>query len=271
MDPQALIESAYETKETLTAKNAPASLRKAILGVVKELDKGKLRIAEKIENHWHVYEWLKKAILLYFRINPNKRVPGGFTEFYDKIPLKYAGASSSLFQKQGARIVPPATIRFGAYVGPNCVVMPSYINIGAYVDAGTMIDTWATVGSCAQIGKNVHISGGTGIGGVLEPLQASPTIIEDGAFIGARSEIVEGVMVETGAVVSMGVFIGQSTPIYDRATNEISYGKIPAYSVVVPGNLPSKDGNYALYCAVIVKKVDEKTRSKVSINELLRL
>lgn len=270
MDVKTHIESAYERRKSLSAEEVPSDLKEAIHTVVERLDQGKLRIAEKIGTEWLVHEWIKKAILLYFRTNQNKPIVGGFTAFYDKIPLKYASASHPDFVQQGVRIVPPATIRFGAYLAPKVVVMPSYINIGAYVDEGTLIDTWATVGSCAQIGKNVHISGGAGIGGVLEPLQAKPTIVEDGAFIGARSEIVEGVIVERGSVLSMGVFIGQSTPIYDRTTGETLYGKIPPYSVVVPGSLPSKDGKYAIYCAVIVKKVDEKTRSKVSINELLR-
>lgn len=268
---QQLIESAFDARETFTSENVSKAIKEAIYSTIHQLDQGKLRVAEKIAGAWHVHEWLKKAILLFFRITQNEPIPGGFTGFYDKIPLKYAKTTLSDWKKQGVRIVPPATVRFGAYIAPKTVVMPSYINIGAYVDEGAMIDTWATVGSCAQIGKNVHLSGGAGIGGVLEPLQAKPTIIEDNAFIGARSEIVEGVIVETGSVISMGVFIGQSTPIYDRTADEISYGRIPALSVVVPGSLPSKDGKYALYCAVIVKKVDEKTRSKVSINELLRV
>jgi len=213
---------------------------------------------------------IKKAVLLYFVLQKNQLINGGYTNYFDKVPLKYADIDQDQAAKIGARIVPPATIRKGAYLAPNVILMPSYVNIGAYVDSGTMVDTWATVGSCAQIGKNVHLSGGVGIGGVLEPLQANPTIIEDNCFIGARSEIVEGVIVEAHSVISMGVFIGQSTPIYNRHSKEISYGRVPTGSVVVPGNLPSKDGTHSTYAAIIVKQVDEKTRSKVSLNELLR-
>ncbi|HHH12662.1 MAG TPA: 2,3,4,5-tetrahydropyridine-2,6-dicarboxylate N-succinyltransferase, partial [Thiolapillus brandeum] len=229
-----------------------------------------LRVAEKKDGDWVVNEWAKKAVLLSFRINDNEFIKGGYTNYWDKVPSKFADYNSRDFRDSGVRVVPPASVRRGAYIAPSCVLMPSYVNIGAYVDSGTMVDTWATVGSCAQIGKNVHLSGGVGIGGVLEPLQAAPTIIEDNCFIGARSEIVEGVIVEEGAVISMGVYIGQSTRIYDREKDEILYGRVPAGAVVVPGNLPSKDGKYSLYCAVIVKRVDEKTRSKVGINELLR-
>ena len=217
-----------------------------------------------------VNEWVKKAVLLSFRLEDNYFIKGGFTNYFDKVQSKFADLSSREFRELGVRVVPPATARKGSYIAPNVVMMPSYVNIGAYVDSGTMVDTWATVGSCAQIGKNVHLSGGVGIGGVLEPLQASPTIIEDNCFIGARSEVVEGVIVGEGSVISMGVYLGQSTKIYNRATGEVSYGYIPPYSVVVSGNLPSSDGKYSLYCAVIVKQVDEKTRSKVSLNELLR-
>lgn len=266
-----LIEATFENRANITPANIDATSKAAIEETIKHLDSGEYRIAEQQNNgEWIINEWLKKAVLLSFRINNNEIIPGGFTEYYDKVGLKYNGYTQNQFQQTGVRIVPPAVVRFGAYIAPDVVMMPSYVNIGAYIDSGTMIDTWATVGSCAQIGKNVHISGGAGIGGVLEPLQASPTIIEDNCFIGARSEIVEGVIVEKGAVISMGVYIGQSTRIYNRETDEISYGRIPAGSVVVSGNLPSKEGRYSLYCAVIVKQVDEKTRSKVGINELLR-
>ena len=237
---------------------------------MERLDRGEIRVAEKRDGEWVVNDWLKKAVLLSFRIEDNCFIKGGFTNYYDKVPSKFADYNSHDFREGGVRVVPPAAARKGSYIAPNCVLMPSYVNIGAYVDDGTMVDTWATVGSCAQIGKNVHLSGGVGIGGVLEPVQATPTIIEDNCFIGARSEIVEGVIVDEGAVISMGVYIGQSTKIYDRETGEVSYGRVPAGAVVVPGNLPSKDGATASYCAVIVKQVDEKTRGKVGINELLR-
>jgi 2,3,4,5-tetrahydropyridine-2-carboxylate N-succinyltransferase len=245
-------------------------VKNAVLSAIDALDSGRMRVAEKREGGWVVHEWLKKAVLLYFRIEDNQLIRGGFTNYYDKVPSKFADVSSQDFHAGGARIVPPATARRGSHIAPGVVLMPSYVNIGAFVDSGTMVDTWATVGSCAQIGKNVHLSGGVGIGGVLEPLQAAPTIIEDNCFIGARSEVVEGVIVEEGSVISMGVYIGQSTKIYDRETGEVTYGRVPAGSVVVSGNLPSKDGKYSLYCAVIVKRVDEKTRAKVGINELLR-
>jgi 2,3,4,5-tetrahydropyridine-2-carboxylate N-succinyltransferase len=246
-------------------------LRDAVEAAIGLLDTGALRVAEKRGAEWHVHQWLKKAVLLSFRLAPNAALAaGGGLNFYDKVPLKFAGWDERRFAAAGARVVPPATVRRGAFIAPNVVLMPSYVNIGAYVDSGTMVDTWATVGSCAQIGKNVHLSGGVGIGGVLEPLQASPTIIEDNCFIGARSEIVEGVIVESGAVISMGVFIGQSTRIYDRERDEISYGRVPAGAVVVPGSLPASNGKYSLACAVIVKRVDEQTRAKTSINELLR-
>jgi 2,3,4,5-tetrahydropyridine-2-carboxylate N-succinyltransferase len=264
---QSIIESAFEQRSEITPATVSPTIKEAIWEVIRLLDQGLLRVAEKQGGDWIVHQWVKKAVLLFFKIE-NNTVIGG--QYFDKVPLKYAGMDAEQFQQQGVRVVPPAHVRMGAYVAPNTILMPSYINIGAYVDTGTMVDTWATVGSCAQIGKNVHLSGGVGIGGVLEPLQANPTIIEDDCFIGARSEVVEGVIVEAGSVISMGVFLGQSTRIYNRETQEISYGRIPAGSVVVSGNLPSADGRYSLYCAVIVKQVDAKTRSKVSLNELLR-
>ena len=269
-DIQNLIESAFEERANFTPANAPADVRNAVNEALAMLDNGTARVAEKKGGDWVVNEWLKKAVLLSFRLNDNEVMEGGCTQFYDKVPSRFAGKTAEQFAAEGVRVVPPAVARAGSYVAPGTVLMPSYVNIGAYVDSGTMVDTWATVGSCAQIGKNVHLSGGVGIGGVLEPLQASPTIIEDNCFIGARSEIVEGVIVEEGAVVSMGVYIGQSTRIYDRENDEILYGRVPAGSVVVSGNLPSADGKYSLYCAVIVKRVDAQTRSKVGINELLR-
>ena len=267
---QSIIEEAYEDCAEITPRNVSTLTRDAILEVIELLDKGEVRVAEKIDGNWVVNEWLKKAVLLYFRSTDNVFIKGGFANYFDKISSKFANYDFNDFQDDSVRVVPPASVRKGAYVASSTVLMPSYINIGAYVDAGTMVDTWATVGSCAQIGKNVHLSGGVGIGGVLEPLQASPTIIEDNCFIGARSEIAEGVIVEKGSVISMGVFLSQSTKIYDRETGEISYGRVPAGSVVVSGNLPSEDGSYGLYCAVIVKKVDEKTRLKTGINALLR-
>lgn len=266
-----IIENAFEQRTTLTPHNAPQEIKQAIHQVINLLDTGKARVAEKIHGKWQVNEWLKKAVLLYFRTHDNTVMPAGFTQFYDKIPLKYQDDTLDSFQAGGVRVVPHAIARKGAYVASGTVLMPSYVNIGAYIDSGSMIDTWATVGSCAQIGKNVHLSGGAGIGGVLEPLQASPTIIEDNCFIGARSEIVEGVIVEEGCVISMGVYIGQSTRIYHRETGEIFQGRVPAGSVVVSGTLPSKDNKYGLYCAVIVKQVDAKTREKVGLNELLRI
>ncbi len=269
-DIKEIIESAFENRAEITPRSVDTIVREAVNDAISQLDKGALRVAEKQDTGWVVNEWLKKAVLLFFRINDNEFMKGGFTNYYDKVPAKYADYNSREFRNEGVRIVPPATVRQGAYIAPGTVLMPSYVNIGAYVDSGTMVDTWATVGSCAQIGKNVHLSGGVGIGGVLEPLQAAPTIIEDGCFIGARSEVVEGVIVEQGSVISMGVYIGQSTRIYNRMTDEVTYGRIPAGSVVVSGNLPSKDGKYSLYCAVIVKQVDAKTLSKVGINELLR-
>lgn len=245
-----------------------------VLAAVREaialLDSGEVRVAEKRGADWHVNQWLKKAVLLSFRLSDNKMIDGGHTRYYDKVAMKYADYTEDRFLSDRVRVVPDAVVRRGAYIAPDVVLMPSYTNIGAYIDSGTMVDTWATVGSCAQIGKNVHLSGGVGIGGVLEPVQAGPTIIEDNCFIGARSEVVEGVIVEHGSVISMGVYLGQSTRIYNRATGEISYGRIPAGSVVVAGNLPTDDGKYSLYCAVIVKQVDEKTRAKTGLNELLR-
>jgi 2,3,4,5-tetrahydropyridine-2,6-dicarboxylate N-succinyltransferase len=267
---RAAIEGAYETRAQLNPRNAPGALRAAIENAIDLLNEGQLRVAQPDGRGWRVNEWLKKAVLLSFRINDNEAMPAGALNFYDKVPLKYSGWSADRFAAAGVRVVPPATVRRGAFVAANVVLMPSYVNVGAYVDSGTMVDTWATVGSCAQIGKNVHLSGGVGIGGVLEPLQASPTIIEDNCFIGARSEIVEGVVVESGAVISMGVFIGQSTRIYDRERDEILYGRVPAGAVVVPGTLPAANGKYALACAVIVKRVDAQTRAKTSLNELLR-
>ena len=267
---QSIIEEAFERRADINPRNVETLVKEAVLEAMGMLDSGQARVAEKIDGKWVVHDWLKKAVLLSFRIEDNAFIKGGFTNYYDKVPSKYADYNSRAFRDDGVRVVPPATARRGSYIAPGVVLMPSYVNIGAYVDSGTMVDTWATVGSCAQIGKNVHLSGGVGIGGVLEPIQAAPTIIEDNCFIGARSEVVEGVIVEEGSVISMGVYIGQSTKIYDRETGEVLYGRVPAGSVVVSGNLPSKDGSYSLYCAVIVKKVDEKTRGKVGINELLR-
>jgi 2,3,4,5-tetrahydropyridine-2-carboxylate N-succinyltransferase len=267
---RATIDAAFERRAEITPKNVPAEINAAVAATISLLDSGEARVAEKIDGKWVVNEWLKKAVLLYFRTQDNTVMEAGYTRFYDKVPMKYAQATEADLRAGGARVVPHAVVRKGAYIAPNVVLMPSYVNIGANVGSGTMIDTWATVGSCAQIGRNVHLSGGVGIGGVLEPLQASPTIIEDDCFIGARSEVVEGVIVEAGSVISMGVFIGQSTRIYDRTTDSIIQGRVPAGSVVVPGTLPSSNGKYGLYCAVIVKRVDAQTRAKTSINELLR-
>jgi 2,3,4,5-tetrahydropyridine-2,6-dicarboxylate N-succinyltransferase len=270
----AVIDAAWETRTTLSPSSAPAEIRDAVAHVIAELDAGRIRVAEKQATGWHTHQWIKKAVLLSFRLADNAGIglsgPGVPFRFFDKVPTKFAQFDDAAFAKAGVRVVPPAVARRGAYLAPNVVLMPSYVNIGAYVDEGTMVDTWATVGSCAQIGKNVHLSGGVGIGGVLEPIQANPTIIEDNCFIGARSEIVEGVIVEENSVISMGVYISQSTKIYDRATGQVSYGRIPAGSVVVSGNLPAADGSHSLYCAVIVKRVDAQTRAKTSINELLR-
>ncbi|MFZ9709404.1 MAG: 2,3,4,5-tetrahydropyridine-2,6-dicarboxylate N-succinyltransferase [Steroidobacteraceae bacterium] len=265
-----LIETAFEQRAEITPSSLTRELRVALDEVIDLLDSGAARVAEKHGSEWRVNEWLKKAVLLYFRANENRVIEGSYTRFFDKVPLKYSAWDEQALRASGARIVPHALARKGSYIAKDVVLMPSYVNIGAYVGAGTMVDTWATVGSCAQIGRNVHLSGGVGIGGVLEPLQASPTIIEDDCFIGARSEIVEGVIVEQGAVISMGVYIGQSTRIYDRTTGQILQGRVPAGSVVVPGSLPAKDGSHALACAVIVKRVDAQTRAKTSINELLR-
>ena len=265
-----LVETAFEARAEINPSNASRELRIALDECLDLLDSGAARVAEKRDGRWQVNDWLKKAVLLYFRANDNRLIEGGHTRFYDKVPMKYATMDEAALRASGTRVVPDAVVRKGAYVGPGVVLMPSFVNIGAYVGAGTMVDTWATVGSCAQIGKNVHLSGGVGIGGVLEPLQASPTIIEDDCFIGARSEIVEGVVVEQGAVISMGVFIGQSTRIYDRETGAVTQGRVPAGAVVVPGSLPAKDGTHSLSCAVIVKRVDAQTRAKTSINELLR-
>jgi 2,3,4,5-tetrahydropyridine-2-carboxylate N-succinyltransferase len=267
---QTMIEDAFERRSEITPATVDRGLAQALDQVLEELNTGRLRVAEKIDGTWVTHQWVKKAVLLYFRTHDNHVMPGGGRAWFDKVPLRFAAYTEEQFRQDGFRVVPPATVRAGAFIGRNVVLMPSYVNIGAYVGEGTMVDTWATVGSCAQIGRNVHLSGGAGIGGVLEPLQANPTIIEDNCFIGARSEIVEGVIVEENAVISMGVFIGQSTKIYDRATREVIYGRVPAGSVVVPGNLPSADGSYSLYCAVIVKRVDAATRAKTSINELLR-
>ena len=267
---QEVIEQAFENRAEITPVSVDPHVKEAVLEAINMLDTGRMRVAEKIDGEWKVNEWLKKAVLLSFRIEDNHFMKGGYTNYFDKVDSKFQDYNSRDFREAGIRVVPPAAVRKGVYIAPGVVLMPSYCNIGAYVDSGTMVDTWATVGSCAQIGKNVHLSGGVGIGGVLEPLQAAPTIIEDNCFIGARSEIVEGVIVEEGSVISMGVYIGQSTRIFNRMTGEITYGRIPAGSVVVSGNLPSKDGTYSLYCAVIVKQVDAKTLGKVGINELLR-
>jgi 2,3,4,5-tetrahydropyridine-2-carboxylate N-succinyltransferase len=264
---ESLIEDAFERRADITPSTVDPSLAAALDEVVGELNAGRLRVAEKRGDTWITHQWIKKAVLLYFRTHDNQVMDG---RWFDKVPLRFTGQADAQFREGGYRVVPPATVRAGAYIGKNVVLMPSYVNIGAFVDEGTMVDTWATVGSCAQIGKHVHLSGGVGIGGVLEPLQANPTIIEDNCFIGARSEIVEGVIVEAHSVVSMGVFIGQSTKIYDRATGDVHYGRVPSGSVVVPGSLPSADGKYSLSCAVIVKRVDAATRAKTSINELLR-
>ena len=265
-----LIEESWENRAEITPSNASDELRQAVNRSLDMLDSGEARVAEPVAGDWQVNQWLKKAVLLSFRIEQNNVVEGGFTRYYDKVALKFSQSSADDFAQGGYRVVPPAVARRGSYIAPDVVLMPSYVNIGAWVGSGTMVDTWATVGSCAQIGENVHLSGGVGIGGVLEPLQASPTIIEDNCFIGARSEIVEGVIVGAGAVISMGVYIGQSTRIYDRETGTVTYGRVPPGSVVVSGSLPAPDGSHSLYCAVIVKKVDEKTRAKVGINELIR-
>jgi len=267
---QATIDAAFEKRADLSPSSAPAAVKDAVAKVLAELDAGRLRVAEKRGGDWVVNQWVKKAVLLSFRLRDNETMQGGYTHYFDKVDSKFARFTQADFAAGGYRVVPPAAVRAGAFIARNVVLMPSYVNIGAYVDEGTMVDTWATVGSCAQIGRNVHLSGGVGIGGVLEPLQANPTIIEDNCFIGARSEVVEGVIVGEGSVVSMGVYIGQSTKIYNRMTGEVTYGRIPPGSVVVSGNLPGGDGRYSLYCAVIIKQVDAKTRAKTGINELLR-
>jgi 2,3,4,5-tetrahydropyridine-2,6-dicarboxylate N-succinyltransferase len=267
---QNTIDAAFERRAEITPSNVDRELLQAIDESIELLDSGAARVAEKRDGEWIVNQWLKKAVLLYFRTHENSAIDSGYTRFYDKVPLKHATMSDAELRASGTRVVPHAIARKGSYIAPNTVLMPSYVNIGAYVDTGTMVDTWVTVGSCAQIGKNVHLSGGVGIGGVLEPLQAAPTIIEDDCFIGARSEVVEGVIVEEGSVLSMGVFISQGTRIYDRATGQTYRGRVPAGSVVVPGTLPSEDGRYGLYAAIIVKQVDAQTRKKTSINELLR-
>jgi 2,3,4,5-tetrahydropyridine-2-carboxylate N-succinyltransferase len=267
---QTIIDQAWEGRATLTPSKASADIRNAVATVLNGLDEGSMRVAEKISGDWVVHQWIKKAVLLSFRLENNDIITGRPAQYYDKVPLKFEQYDAADFAAAGFRVVPPAVARRGSFLGKNVVLMPSYVNIGAYVDEGTMVDTWATVGSCAQIGKNVHLSGGVGIGGVLEPLQANPTIIEDNCFIGARSEVVEGVIVEENSVLSMGVFLSQSTKIYDRATGSISYGRIPSGSVVVPGTLPAADGSHSLACAIIVKRVDAQTRAKTSINDLLR-
>ena len=273
MDPrQSIIEAAFEDCANINPSNASAELKATVASLITDLDAGTLRVATRIgdSQNWETHQWLKMAVLLSFRLEDNYLMDDGVTKYFDKVPPKFANYSEADFKAGGFRVVPNAIVRRGSFIGKNAVLMPSYVNIGAHVGEGSMVDTWATVGSCAQIGKNVHLSGGVGIGGVLEPVQAGPTIIGDNCFVGARSEVVEGVVVEDNCVISMGVYIGQSTKIYDRETGEVHYGRVPAGSVVVAGNLPSKDGSYSLYCAVIVKKVDEKTRGKVGINELLR-
>lgn len=268
---QNIIEAAFAERDSLRSGNIPQEIQEAILETIQLLDAGQLRIAEKKDGQWHVNQWAKKAVLLSFKTHSNQILDAGFTRFFDKMPMKFASFDTEAFEKSGIRVVPPACVRRGAYIAPNTVLMPCYVNMGAYVDSGTLVDTWASIGSCAQIGKNVHVSAGAGIGGVLEPVQANPTIIEDNCFIGARSEIAEGVIVEAGSVLSMGVFITQSTPIYHRETKQILYGRVPAGSVVIPGTLPSADGSYGRHCVVIMKQVDEKTRQKTSLNDLLRI
>ncbi len=269
---QNIIEGAFEDRANINPANASREVKEAVASVIADLDSGKLRVASRVgaTQDWETHQWLKKAVLLSFRLDDNVLLDGGCTQYFDKVPAKFADYTAEDFKTGGFRVVPGAMVRRGSFIGKNAVLLPSFVNIGAYVGEGTMVDAWATVGSCAQIGKNVHLSGGVGIGGVLEPVQAGPTIIGDNCFIGARSEVVEGVIVEDNCVISMGVYIGQSTKIYDRETGSVTYGRVPAGSVVVAGNLPSKDGTYSLYCAVIVKKVDEKTLGKVGINELLR-
>jgi 2,3,4,5-tetrahydropyridine-2,6-dicarboxylate N-succinyltransferase len=265
-----LIDEAFERRADIRPDHVPPGLNDALGDVIAQLNAGRLRVAEKVAGAWVTHQWLKKAVLLFFRTHDNRIMPSGAETFFDKVPAKFEHYTEAQFRDGGFRVVPGAIARTGSFIAKSVVLMPSFVNIGAYVDEGTMVDTWTTVGSCAQIGRNVHLSGGVGIGGVLEPLQAAPTIVEDNCFIGARSEIVEGVVVEENSVISMGVFIGQSTRIYDRATGEIHYGRVPAGSVVVPGTLPSADGRYSMSCAIIVKRVDAQTRAKTSINELLR-
>jgi len=268
---QSIIDAAWDNRASMSAQSAPKEVADAVEHVIDQLNRGELRVAtRRAVGQWDVHQWIKKAVLLSFRLNDNMPMHAGDLGFFDKVPTKFAGLNEEQMRASGVRVVPPAVARRGSHIARGAILMPSYVNIGAYVDEGTMVDTWATVGSCAQVGKNVHLSGGVGLGGVLEPLQANPTIIEDNCFIGARSEIVEGVIVEENSVISMGVYIGQSTKIYDRASGEVTYGRVPAGSVVVSGNLPSADGNYSLYCAVIVKKVDAQTRAKTSLNDLLR-
>ncbi|OBP15652.1 2,3,4,5-tetrahydropyridine-2,6-dicarboxylate N-succinyltransferase [Rheinheimera sp. SA_1] len=269
-DLKSIIEDAFENRMNITPATVSSDVKSAVEAAIALLDSGQARVAEKIAGEWVTHQWLKKAVLLSFRINDNQVMDGAENRFFDKVPMKFADYTHERFVAEGMRVVPPASVRKGSFIGKNVVLMPSYVNIGAYVGEGTMVDTWATVGSCAQIGKNVHLSGGVGIGGVLEPLQANPTIIEDNCFIGARSEVVEGVIIEEGAVLSMGVYISQSTRIYDRETGEVTYGRVPAGAVVVPGSIPSKDGSHSLYAAIIVKRVDAQTRAKVGINALLR-
>ena len=267
---QSIIDTAFENRASLSPASAPAEIRNAVEEVIAGLDAGTLRVAEKKDGQWVVNQWIKKAVLISFRLRDNEVMQAGGLNFFDKVATKFGDYTPEQFREGGFRVVPPAVARKGSFIGKNVVLMPSYVNIGAYVDEGTMVDTWATVGSCAQIGKNVHLSGGVGIGGVLEPVQAGPVIIEDNVFVGARSEVVEGVIIEENAVLSMGVYLGMSTKIYDRETGEVTYGRVPAGAVVVPGSLPSACGKYSLYCAVIVKRVDAQTRAKTAINELLR-
>ena len=268
---QSIIDTAWENRTQYSPSSAPKELGDAVEYVIAELNAGRLRVATReAVGQWTTHQWIKKAVLLSFRLKDNAVVKAGDLGFYDKVQTKFSNMDEAQMKASGVRVVPPAVARRGSYIAKGAILMPSYVNIGAYVDENTMVDTWATVGSCAQIGKNVHLSGGVGIGGVLEPVQANPTIIEDNCFIGARSEVVEGVIIEENSVISMGVYIGQSTKIYDRATGEVTYGRVPSGSVVVSGNLPSADGKYSLYCAVIVKRVDAQTRAKTSLNDLLR-
>ena len=268
---QAILDAAWENRANISIQSAPKEVVDAVEHVIAELDKGALRVATRYGvGQWTTHQWIKKAVLLSFRLKDNVLINAGDLGFYDKVPTKFAGLTEAEMKATGVRVVPPAVARRGSHVAKGVILMPSYVNIGAYVDEGTMVDTWATVGSCAQIGKHVHLSGGVGIGGVLEPMQAGPTIIEDNCFIGARSEVVEGVIVEENSVISMGVYLGQSTPIYDRASDTVSYGRIPSGSVVISGSLPKGDGKYSLYAAIIVKRVDAQTRAKTSLNDLLR-